>query len=139
MASPAQALPETDRGRTVLVVEDDYWTRLLLHELLEAHGYVALQARDALEAYQLARDFRPDLILMDIQLPEISGLEVVRQIKQNRSLRAIPVVAVTAMAMQGDEKAILDGGCVDYLSKPFSSAALIETVRRRLAKSPPPE
>lgn len=134
MASPAQAQPEADPGRTVLVVEDDYWTRLLLHELLEAHGYVALQARDALEAYQLARDFRPDLILMDIQLPEISGLEAVRRIKQNNALTAIPVVAVTAMAMQGDEKLIRDGGCVDYLSKPFSSEALIATVRRRLAK-----
>ncbi len=132
MASPAQTLPETDPGRTVLVVEDDYWTRLLLHELLEAHGYVALQARDALEAYQLTRDFRPNLILMDIQLPEISGLELVRRIKQNRSLHAIPVVAVTAMAMDGDEKLIRDGGCVDYLSKPFSSAVLIETVRRCL-------
>ena len=134
MASPAQTLPETDSGRTVLVVEDDYWTRLLLHELLEAHGYVALQARDALEAYQLARDFHPNLILMDIQLPEISGLEVVRRIKQNRTLSAIPVVAVTAMAMQGDEKRMREGVCIDYLSKPFSSTALIETVRRCLVK-----
>ncbi len=134
MAIPAQAPRETDPGRTVLVVEDDYWTRLLLHELLEAHGYVALQARDALEAYQLARDFHPNLILMDIQLPEISGLEVVRRIKQNKALSTIPVVAVTAMAMQGDEEKMREGGCVDYLAKPFSSAELIETVRRCLAK-----
>jgi two-component system cell cycle response regulator DivK len=134
LAIPAQALPKTDPGRTVLVVEDDYWTRLLLHELLEAHGYVALQARDALEAYQLARDFCPNLILMDIQLPEISGLEAVRRIKQNEALSAIPVVAVTAMAMQGSEKRMREGGCDDYLSKPFSSAVLIETVGRCLTK-----
>jgi two-component system cell cycle response regulator DivK len=117
-----------------LIVEDDYWTRFLLHELLEAHGYSTLQARDALEAYQLARDHRPNLILMDIQLPEISGLDVVEQIQRNEALCRIPVVAVTAFAMPGDEERIREGGCVDYLAKPFSSTALIETVRRCLAR-----
>ena len=131
-AKPAEA-PRREPGReTVLIVEDDYWTRFLLHELLEAHGYGTLQARDALEAYQLTRDFRPDLILMDIHLPEVSGLDAVEQIKRHHALSEIPVVAVTALAMQGDEQRIREGGCVDYLAKPFSSATLIETVRRCL-------
>jgi two-component system cell cycle response regulator DivK len=131
--SPEPTAAEQQPGQTILVVEDDYWTRLLLHELLEAHGYIALQARDALEAYQIARDFQPDLILMDIHLPEISGLEAVRRIKQHTELCGIPVIAVTALAMKEDEQRIREGGCVEYLAKPFSSATLIDTVRRCLA------
>ncbi|MDH3476641.1 MAG: response regulator [Rhodospirillales bacterium] len=131
--SPEPTAAEQQPGQTILVVEDDYWTRLLLHELLEAHGYIALQARDALEAYQIARDFQPNLILMDIHLPEISGLEAVRRIKQHTELCGIPVIAVTALAMKEDEQRIREGGCVEYLAKPFSSATLIDTVRRCLA------
>ncbi len=120
-------------GTTVLVVEDDRWTRLLLHDLLAAHGYGALLAGDAHEALQLARDHRPGLILMDIHLPGSSGLEAVRRLKADPALRAIPVIAVTALAMREDEAMIREGGCADYLSKPFSSAALLESVERCLA------
>jgi two-component system cell cycle response regulator DivK len=129
MLEPAKRAAE----QTVLIVEDDYWTRFLLHDLLEAHGYGTLQAGDALEAYQLARAHRPNLILMDIGLSEISGLDVVEQIQLNEALCGIPVVAVTAHAMDGDERRIREGGCIDYLAKPFSSTALIETVQRYLA------
>ena len=82
------------------------------------------------EALDLVRKLRPDLILMDIQLPQVSGLEVTRWIKDDPELRAIPVVAVTAFAMKGDEERIREGGCEAYLSKPISVGKFIETVRR---------
>ena len=82
------------------------------------------------EALDLVRKLRPDLILMDIQLPQVSGLEVTRWIKDDPELRSIPVVAVTAFAMKGDEERIREGGCEAYLSKPISVGKFIETVRR---------
>src|SRR5262249_8181817 len=82
------------------------------------------------EALDLVRKMRPDLILMDIQLPQVSGLEVTKWIKDDPELRAIPVVAVTAFAMKGDEERIREGGCEAYLSKPISVGKFIETVRR---------
>jgi CheY-like chemotaxis protein len=80
----------------------------------------------------LARKHRPDLILMDVQLPEVSGLEVTKWLKEDPELKAIPVIAVTAFAMQGDEERIREGGCEAYLSKPISVAKFIETIRRFL-------
>jgi len=82
------------------------------------------------EALDLVRKLRPDLVLMDIQLPQVSGLEVTRWIKDDPELRMIPVVAVTAFAMKGDEERIREGGCEAYLSKPISVGKFIETVRR---------
>jgi len=82
--------------------------------------------------YQIARTNRPDLILMDIQLPEVSGLEVTKWIKEDDNLRAIPVVAVTAFAMKGDEEKIREGGCEAYISKPISVTQFLETVQRFL-------
>jgi two-component system cell cycle response regulator DivK len=101
----------------------------LFHDLLEANGYNIVQTRSGLEAIDLAREHRPDLILMDIQLPEVSGLEVTKWLKEDDELRAIPVVAVTAFAMKGDEERIRQGGCEAYLSKPISVAKFIETVK----------
>jgi two-component system cell cycle response regulator DivK len=83
-----------------------------------------------MEALHLAREHRPDLILMDIQLPEVSGLEVTRWIKEDADLRAIPVIAVTAFAMKGDEEKMRKGGCEAYLAKPISVASFLETVER---------
>jgi two-component system cell cycle response regulator DivK len=102
----------------------------LFNDLLDAHGYKTLQTRDGMEALDMAREHRPDLILMDIQLPEVSGLEVTRWLKDDPELKAIPVVAVTAFAMKGDEERIREGGCEAYLSKPISVGKFIETVRR---------
>jgi two-component system cell cycle response regulator DivK len=102
----------------------------LFHDLLEAHGYSTLETRNGIEALDLARKHRPDLILMDIQLPEVSGLEVTKWIKEDEDLRSIPVVAVTAFAMKGDEERIRAGGCEAYLSKPISVAKFLETVRQ---------
>jgi two-component system, cell cycle response regulator DivK len=116
-------------AKTVLVVEDNELNMKLFHDLLEANGYDIVQTRSGLEAIDLARKHHPDLILMDIQLPEVSGLEVTKWLKEDDDLRVIPVVAVTAFAMKGDEERIRQGGCEAYLSKPISVAKFIETVK----------
>jgi len=123
---------QTSEAKTVLVVEDNDLNMKLFHDLLEAHGYQILQTKNGRDALRLAREHRPDLILMDIQLPEISGLEVTKLIKSDDNLSAIPVVAVTAFAMKGDEEKIRDGGCEAYIAKPISVAHFIETVQRFL-------
>ncbi len=119
-------------AKTVLVVEDNDLNMKLFHDLLEAHGYHILQTKNGKDALRLAREHRPDLILMDIQLPEISGLEVTKLIKSDDNLSQIPVVAVTAFAMKGDEEKIREGGCEAYIAKPISVAHFIETVQRFL-------
>src|SRR5579862_8523212 len=101
----------------------------LFHDLLEAHGYGTIQTKDGIEALRLAQQYRPDLILMDIQLPEISGLEVTKWIKEDDELKAIPVIAVTAFAMKGDEEKMREGGCEAYLAKPISVAHFIKTLQ----------
>lgn len=119
--------------KTVLIVEDNELNMKLFHDLLEAHGYSTIQTRDGLEALKIARERRPDLILMDIQLPEVSGLEVTKWLKDDDELRKIPVIAVTAFAMKGDEERIREGGCEDYIAKPISVARFLETVQRHLS------
>jgi two-component system cell cycle response regulator DivK len=113
----------------VLIVEDNELNMKLFNDLLEAHGFEPLQTRNGMDAMDIARQHRPALILMDIQLPEVSGLEVTRWLKDDPELRDIPVVAVTAFAMKGDEERIKSGGCEAYISKPISIAGFIETVR----------
>ncbi len=120
------------RGKTVLVVEDNELNMKLFHDLLEAHGYDIIQTKEGVEALELARRHHPDLILMDIQLPEVSGLEVTRWIKEDAQLRDIPVIAVTAFAMKGDEEKIRQGGCEAYIAKPISVANFLKTVERFL-------
>ena len=119
-------------SKEVLIVEDNELNMKLFHDLLDAHGYQTLQTRDGIEALEIARTNRPDLILMDIQLPEVSGLEVTKWIKEDDNLRSIPVVAVTAFAMKGDEEKIREGGCEAYISKPISVTQFLETVQRFL-------
>src|SRR5215211_7389097 len=119
-------------GKTVLIVEDNELNMKLFHDLLEAHGYQIVGTRNGIEALDLARKHRPDLIIMDIQLPEVSGLEVTKWLKDDPELKSIPVVAVTAFAMKGDEERILEGGCEAYLSKPISVGKFLETVRHFL-------
>ncbi len=117
-------------AKTVLIVEDNELNMKLFRDLLEAHGYQTVGTSNGREALNLARKHRPDLILMDIQLPEVSGLDVTKWIKEDAELHATPVVAVTAFAMKGDEERIREGGCEAYLSKPISVGKFIETVRR---------
>jgi two-component system cell cycle response regulator DivK len=139
-AASRTRLPGGERGgtgmaKTVLIVEDNELNMKLFHDLLEAHGYQTVGTRNGIEALDLARKHRPDLILMDIQLPEVSGLEVTKWLKDDQDLKHIPVVAVTAFAMKGDEERIREGGCEAYLSKPISVSKFIETIRHFLGNA----
>jgi two-component system, cell cycle response regulator DivK len=116
-------------AKTVLIVEDNELNMKLFHDLLEAQGYATLRTGEGLTAFKLAKAHKPDLIVMDIQLPAISGLEVTRWLKEEPATAHIPVVAVTAFAMKGDEQRIRDGGCEAYLAKPISVASFLETIR----------
>jgi len=116
--------------KKILIVEDNELNMKLFADLLDAHGYETQQTREGLKAISMARTFKPDLILMDIQLPEVSGLEVTKWIKDDENLADIPIVAVTAFAMKGDEKRIRDGGCSAYISKPISVTGFLATVRK---------
>jgi two-component system cell cycle response regulator DivK len=135
----ALGMMKHDRGiaqptsKTVLIVEDNELNMKLFNDLLEAHGYFTLQTKDGVEALRMARTHRPDLILMDIQLPEVSGLEVTKWLKEDDDLRSIPIIAVTAFAMKGDEQKIRDGGCEAYIAKPISVASFMSTVERFLS------
>ncbi len=117
-------------SKTVLIVEDNELNMKLFRDLLEAHGYATLQTRNGIEALSLAREHQPDLILMDIQLPEVSGLDVTKWLKDDEDLRHIPVIAVTAFAMKGDEERIREGGCEAYISKPITVSMFLDTVRQ---------
>jgi two-component system cell cycle response regulator DivK len=119
--------------KSILIVEDNELNMKLFHDLLLAQGYQVLQSREGVQGFQMAREHRPDLIVMDIQLPAISGLEVTRWLKEDWELAAIPVVAVTAFAMKGDETRILEGGCEAYIAKPISVTRFLETVARLLS------
>jgi two-component system cell cycle response regulator DivK len=118
--------------KRVLIVEDNELNMKLFNDLLEANDIATIQTRNGLEAIELAIQHKPDLILMDIQLPEVSGLDVTKWIKANDELKAIPIIAVTAFAMKGDEERIREGGCEAYLSKPISVSKFIETVKNYL-------
>ncbi len=115
-------------SKTVLIVEDNELNMKLFNDLVETRGHTILQTRSGIEAVEIARRRRPDLILMDIQLPEVSGLEVTQWLKDDEELRHIPVIAITAFAMKGDEEKILRGGCEAYLSKPISVVKFFETI-----------
>ena len=133
MLMSAMVKPETPaETKTVLIVEDNELNMKLFHDLLEAHGYKTLEARTGPEALKMATEERPDLILMDIQLPEVSGLEVTQKIKKDEDLVDIPIIAVTAFAMKGDEERIRQGGCEDYIAKPISVSTFLEKVKRYL-------
>jgi two-component system cell cycle response regulator DivK len=116
----------------ILVVDDIEANIRLLQAKLQAEYYDVLTAHDGASALEIAARERPDLILMDIQLPAISGLEVTRWLKEDQDLESIPVVAITAFAMRGDEERIRDGGCAAYIAKPISVAHFLETVRTYL-------
>lgn len=125
-----------EQKKKVMIVEDNELNMKLFHDLLEAHGIDVIQTRDGREALDLARAENPDLILMDIQLPEVSGLDVTRWIKADEGLKSIPVIAITAFAMKGDEEKIREGGCEDYISKPISVMSFLEKVRKYLDPQP---
>ena len=118
--------------KTVLIVEDNDLNMKLFNDLLQANGYNTLQSPKGCDVMHLAQEHKPDLILMDIKLAEISGLEVTRMLKANDDLKSIPIIAVTALAMKGDEEKILEAGCEEYLAKPISIPTLLDTVSKFL-------
>jgi two-component system cell cycle response regulator DivK len=118
--------------KTVLIVEDNELNMKLFHDLLEAHDIGTLETRNGTDVVDIAREKNPDLILMDIQLPEISGLDITKIMKADEELKHIPIIAVTAFAMKGDEEKIRESGCEDYISKPISVVDFISTVQKYL-------
>jgi two-component system, cell cycle response regulator DivK len=118
--------------KKILIVEDNELNMKLFNDLLQAHGYETIQTMDGRDVLQLARDHAPDLIIMDIQLPEISGLEVTKMLKADDGLKNIPVIAVTAFAMKGDEEKIREGGCEGYIAKPISVPSFLDTIAKFL-------
>lgn len=119
---------------TVLVIEDTPANMKLVSMLLERAGYRVLQAQDAVTGIALAQEHRPDLILMDIQLPGMDGLEATRLLKADAATRQIQVVALTAFAMKGDEQRMLLAGCDGYIAKPIQYKAFLAEVARLLAQ-----
>ena len=115
-------------AKRVLVVEDNELNLKLFCDLLRAHDYVAEPVRDGREAVDRARAFAPDLIIMDIQLPHVSGLELIETLKADEELKPIPIMAVTAYAAKGDEDRIRAAGAEAYVSKPISVTRFVESV-----------
>ncbi len=120
-------------GQKILVVEDNELNLKLFCDLLRAHGYEAEPVRDGREAVERARGFEPDLIVMDIQMPHITGLELIEQLKADDDLKPIPIMAVTAYAAKGDEERIRDAGAEGYVSKPISVIRFVDAVSSLLA------
>lgn len=122
--------PPRSAPKRILIVEDNELNLKLLRDVLEAHGYATITTKEGATALPLARENQPDLILMDLQLPDISGLDAVRQLKGHQETRGIPVVAVTAFAMVGDERKALESGCDAYVAKPIQLHGFLEIVER---------
>lgn len=120
--------PSSPPAKRILVVEDNELNMKLLNDVLEAHGYDVLTTGEGAVAVVWARQYRPDLILMDLQLPDMSGLDVTRQLKADAATRAIPIVAVTAFAMAGDEKRALEHGCDAYIAKPIDLRNFLDLI-----------
>lgn len=118
--------------KKILIVEDNELNLKLFRDLLGAHGFETFETKDGLNVPSLAREIKPDLILMDIQLPEISGFDITKNLKAEKDLRDIPIIAVTAFAMKDDEERILRAGCEAYISKPISIMPFLQTVERFL-------
>lgn len=118
--------------KKILIVEDNELNLKLFRDLLGAHGFETFETKDGLNVPSLCREIKPDLILMDIQLPEISGFDITKNLKAETDLREIPIIAVTAFAMKDDEEKILRAGCEAYISKPISIMPFLQTVEQFL-------
>jgi two-component system cell cycle response regulator DivK len=136
--SKTPAHQQNARRNRILVVEDNPVSLTLLKQLLKAHGYNVLGTPEGLQALDLAREEQPDLILMDIRLPDISGLEVTRLLKQDDRTKAIPIIAVTALASPEYERKGLESGCDAYIPKPITLGNLLRTIESFLKIRPVP-
>ena len=119
--------------KTIMIVEDIKMHMGLMDDLLRPAGYATVGTNKGRRAVNLARKHHPDLILMDIQLGDISGLEVTKKLKEDKDLKDIPIIAVTAFAQKGDREMMLAAGCDDYIPKPIRVANFLETVKKNLA------
>jgi CheY-like chemotaxis protein len=124
-------------GESILVVDDNPVNLKLVRVLLVREGYNVRGALDAEEALELLKDFNPDLILMDIQLPGIDGLELTRRLKADPATQRITIVALTAYAMKGDHQKVLEAGCDGYIPKPIDTRTLPQLIANYLQKLPP--
>jgi two-component system cell cycle response regulator DivK len=106
----------------------------LFRDILEAHGYHVSEATNGMEGWRSACDHRPDVIVMDIQLPDVSGLEVTRWLKDDENLKPIPIIAVSAFAVAGDDKKFLKSGCDAFVPKPISIPKFLQTIERLFAE-----
>jgi two-component system cell cycle response regulator DivK len=118
--------------KRILLVEDTEDNRVIVRDLVSSAGYELLEAVDGAEGLAMAEREKPDLILMDIQLPVMDGYEATRRIKANPALKHIPVIAVTSYALAGDEEKTKVAGCDGYIAKPFSPRKLLNTIRELL-------
>ncbi len=125
---------ENRRSARILYVEDNYQNMRLVRKILNHAGYEMLEAEDGLTALEVVASESMDLILLDINLPDIDGLEVLARIRENPALQALPIIALTANAMVGDREKMLAAGCSDYLPKPISRQELLDMVAQYLAK-----
>jgi len=132
----ALAHQQNARRNRILIVEDNPVSLTLLEQLLKAHGYEVLGTPEGLQALDLARDEQPDLILMDIRLPDISGLEVTRLLKQDGRTKTIPIIAVTALASPEYERKGLESGCNAYIPKPITLGNFLRTIESFLKIRP---
>jgi two-component system cell cycle response regulator DivK len=128
--------PPRSVQKRILIVEDNELNMKLLNDVLEAYGYDIIKTASGAAVLELARQHGPDLILIDIQLPDISGLEAVRQLKGDAQTKAIPVIAVTAFAMAGDERRALASGCDGYIAKPIMLREFLVTVENFIGRGP---
>ena len=119
-------------NKTILVVEDQEDNRQILRDLLASSGFLMIEAHDGEQALAMARSQRPDLILMDIQLPVVDGYEATRSIKRDPELKHIPVIAVTSYALSGDEERAREAGCDAYVAKPYSTRHLLAKIGQYL-------
>lgn len=122
-------------GGRILVVEDNERNMRLFRDVLEAKGYRVIEATGGIPAIEMASERLPDLVLMDIQLPDVDGIEALRRLRADDRTATIPVIALTAQAMQGDRERFLELGFDDYVSKPVDIADLARTVERHQARS----
>jgi two-component system cell cycle response regulator DivK len=118
--------------KRILIIEDQEDNRAIMRDLLSTAGYALIEAVDGEEGVRLARSERPDLILMDIQLPVLDGYEATRQIRATTDLKSVPIIAVTSYALSGDEAKTREAGCDSYVAKPFSPRELLAKVRALL-------
>ncbi len=120
-------------AKVILIVEDEQKNLKLIRDLLQKFGYTTIEATDGKQGVELAKTRRPDLILMDVQMPVMDGLEATRILKADATTKNIPIVVLTSYAMKGDKERILEAGCNEYLSKPIDIRELLKTVAKYLS------